>query len=309
MSQRLSTTLLASCVFVGLLWPQLASFARPLLMPSVFVLLVCTLLTLETGDVRKALVSGGKLLGLVCVWQLLVAPLLTALVLSWMQVSAQLQAVLVVSACAAPIFSAPAFARLLHLDAPLMTAIVLTTTLFMPLALMLWSTLLISTTVALDLGAYLQRMLLFIALPFALVSLLKWMLGDARIEACRGLVSVLVILSLALFAVAVMDGVGVRLVQDPALVTGFLLAAVLYNLASQAVTALVFGFTDRVRALTAGLAAGYRNLALVLAMTGAMAGTDFSIYVGVAQIPMYVLPLLLTPVYRRLTGIGGSSGL
>jgi hypothetical protein len=42
-------------------------------------------------------------------------------------------------------------------------------------------------------------------------------------------------------------------------------------------------------------------------MTGAMVGADFSIYVGVAQIPMYVLPLLLTPVYRRLTAVAQCS--
>jgi len=265
------------------------------------------LLTLNTGDVRKVLTSEGKLLALVCLWQLLAAPVLTALALSWLGVSPQLQVVLIVSACAGPIFSAPAFARLLHLDAPLMTAIVLTTTLCMPLALMLWSALLLSSTVTLDLGEYIERLLVYIALPFALATLLKRTLGEAWLEANRDRVSALVILCLALFALAVMDGVSARLMQDPALVTGFLLAAVFYNLASQAVTTIAFMFTDRVRALTAGLAAGYRNLALVLAMTGAMVGADFSIYVGVAQIPMYVLPLLLTPVYRRLTAVASSS--
>jgi len=307
MSQRLSTTLLASCVFLGLLWPELASLARPLLMPSIFVLLVCTLLTLDVGDVRRALTTEGRLLALVCLWQLLAAPLITALALSWLRVSPQLQVMLIVSACAGPIFSAPAFARLLHLDAPLMTAIVLTTTLCMPLALMLWSALLLASTVALDFGVYVERLLVFIALPLVLATLLKWMLGAARVAASRDRVSLLVILCLTLFALAVMDGVSARLVQDPALITGFLVAAVFYNLASQGLTTAVFVFTGRVRALTAGLAAGYRNLALVLAMTGAMVGADFSIYVGVAQIPMYVLPLLLTPVYRRLTAVAQCS--
>jgi BASS family bile acid:Na+ symporter len=222
-------------------------------------------------------------------------------------VAGELRMVLVLSACAGPIFSSPAFARLLHLDAPLMTAIVLATTLLMPMALVVWSDLLLTTSAELDLGEYLWRMTLFILLPFALATVLRGVVGKATIAASRRKISALVIASLMLFALAVMDGVTARLLDNPSLVAGFLVAAFLYNVGSQLVTALVFRPVGAVRALTAGLAAGYRNLALVLVMTETMVGPDFAIYVGVAQIPMYVLPVLLTPLYQRVSARAISS--
>lgn len=307
MLQRLTGVLLAACVFVGLLWPTLATVARPLLMPSIFVLLVCTLLTLEPGDVRKALSGEGRLLGLICVWQLVALPVLTAAILLTVPISGELRMVLVLSACACPLFSSPAFARLLHLDVPLMTAIVLVTTFLMPLALLIGAEFLLTTSAELDLGEYLRRMVLFILLPFLLAALVRRVVGDAKIAARRRVVSGTVIAALMVFALAVMEGVTARFLESPMLVIGFLLAAFIYNVMSQLVTALVFRPAGAVRALTAGLAAGYRNLALVLAMTGTMVGPDFAIYVGVAQIPMYVLPMLLAPLYHRIRALPMSS--
>jgi hypothetical protein len=43
---------------------------------------------------------------------------------------------------------------------------------------------------------------------------------------------------------------------------------------------------------------GNRNMGLMLVITAGTAGEVFSLYVGIAQIPMYFAPLLLTPVLR-----------
>lgn len=43
----------------------------------------------------------------------------------------------------------------------------------------------------------------------------------------------------------------------------------------------------------------HARFALALAVTGASAGGEFSLYVWIAQIPMYFAPLLLAPFVHR----------
>jgi hypothetical protein len=41
----------------------------------------------------------------------------------------------------------------------------------------------------------------------------------------------------------------------------------------------------------------------MLVVTGGTAGAEFSLYVGLAQIPMYFAPLALGPFIRRARGL------
>ncbi len=78
-------------------------------------------------------------------------------------------------------------------------------------------------------------------------------------------------------------------------------AAFAANLALQAAGALIFGPTGISRALTLGLASGNRNMGLVLADK---ADFDVVVFFAVGQLPMYILPALLRPLYRRLMRSG-----
>ena len=49
----------------------------------------------------------------------------------------------------------------------------------------------------------------------------------------------------------------------------------------------------------AALLSGNRNVGLMLVATAGTAGEAFSLYTGIAQIPMYFAPLVLTPFLRR----------
>ena len=51
-------------------------------------------------------------------------------------------------------------------------------------------------------------------------------------------------------------------------------------------------------AYTSAVLGGNRNVGLMLVITAGTAGEVFSLYVGVAQIPMYFAPLLLAPLLR-----------
>jgi BASS family bile acid:Na+ symporter len=74
-----------------------------------------------------------------------------------------------------------------------------------------------------------------------------------------------------------------------------------------ALTALVFAATGRERAFVLGLMASQRNMGLMLAATGG-ALPDFTwLYFALAQFPVYLSPLLFTPLARRLKAGAGKS--
>ncbi|MCK6452540.1 MAG: hypothetical protein L6R19_17080 [Alphaproteobacteria bacterium] len=68
----------------------------------------------------------------------------------------------------------------------------------------------------------------------------------------------------------------------------------------QAVGALLFSPAGRTTALTVGHMFGYRNMALPLAVLADAAPAGFALYVAMAQLPMYMLPVLTVRLYRRL---------
>src|SRR3546814_18528910 len=63
-----------------------------------------------------------------------------------------------------------------------------------------------------------------------------------------------------------------------------------------------FAWLGRRRALTVGLISGNCNMGLLLAAFPPGTDGDVVLYFAVAQIPMYMLPALLLPLYRRLVG-------
>ena len=52
-------------------------------------------------------------------------------------------------------------------------------------------------------------------------------------------------------------------------------------------------------AYSAALMSGNRNMGLMLVITAGTAGEAFSLYVAIAQLPMYFAPLVLGPFLRR----------
>lgn len=106
-------------------------------------------------------------------------------------------------------------------------------------------------------------------------------------------------LLLVVFAIAVMDGVTARLLADPPYIGGLLLASCIAALLLHAAGYVAFRWTGERTAFNAAVLSGNRNMGLMLAITAGTAGEAFSLYVGLAQIPMYFAPLLLTPFVRR----------
>mgnify|MGYP001157904784 FL=1 len=286
-------------VFAGIALPELAAALRPLLTAAVIGTLTAALLRLDWSRLAEAARRPG-LPAAIGAWQLVVSPLLAWLVAALVGLAPDLGLLLVLQAAAPPIGSAAVFAMIVGLDGILAVIGTVATTMLLPLTLTaLVALLLPQAGVQVDLVAFFVRVVLLVVAPFALAWALRRSFGTARLARHDELLGGLNVALLLVFAIAVMDGVTDRLLRDPAFIAELLLIACLATAALHLAGYGVFRRAGVTAAYSAALMSGNRNMGLMLVVTAGTAGEAFSLYVGIAQIPMYFAPLLLTPLLRR----------
>ncbi len=264
-------------------------------------MLTYPLLTLDWDMIgRKA--RDVKLVASVVGWQLLFTPILVWGFCWVIDPPPDFHYMMLMAAAAPPVVSVTVFSAIVRLRPELALIAVVATFLPLPVSLLILDTILPGFSIAVDLGGFAIRVALFIGLPFLIACIARRFLGPERLERGRGVISGFAMLNLIVFGIGIMDGVGLRVLQDPYYVLTVLLLAFAMNLGMQAATALAFLWRSPAEAFTLGMCAGYRNMGVMWGISGGIGGPDFFLYVGMAQIPMYVLPALAGPVYRKLMG-------
>lgn len=303
---RHATTVLFLGVFIGLALPDLAALARPLLPPAVVLLLTATLLRLDWQAIGLELRRPGLQL-LLFPWQQLLLPLLVWALCRALPIPDSLTAALVLMALAPPIMSSAALAAMLGLAGPLALVGALAATLLTPLVLPPVALGLLGLELEIGIGAFMLRLGLLVGLALALAFVLRLLAGPARLARLARPIDGTVVLIMLVFVIAIMDGVTARAIERPDIALGWLAAAWIANPLLQVLGAAVFWRLGRQRALTVGLMTGNRNMGLLLAALPASADFDVLLFFGLAQIPMYVLPAILKPLYRRLVASPGAA--
>ena len=290
---------LAIGIFLGLAWPALATRAAPLLVPSVFLILTAAALRVDWQAVARMARRPGPSLLLVA-WAMVLTPLLAKGVMTLTPVPPALVTAVVLMAAAPPIMSSVAFAVLLDLDTALAVIPTFGATLATPLLLPPVALALIGLEIRIDAVEFMARLGGLIGGAFILAAFIRRAVGPAALAARASRIDGAAVVLLLVFAVAIMDGVTGALVARPRYVGLVLAVAFLANLGLQATGGLAFAWLGRRQALTAAFLSGNRNMALLLAALAGAADFDVVLYFAVAQIPMYVLPAILAPAYRRL---------
>lgn len=286
-------------VFVGIVLPGLAALMRPLLTAAVIGTLLGVLLRLDWSRF-VALGRRPALSAAVVGWLLVASPLLGWWATAPFGLSPDLRLAVMLQAAAPPIGSAAVFALILGLDGALAAFCTAIATLLLPFTLTpLVGLLLPEAGVRVDLAPFFLRVSLLVGAPFLLAWLVRKWIGPDRLARADPLLGGVNVLLLVVFAIAVMDGVTARLLADPATIATLLLAATVAALLLHWLGYLLFRRAGLVTAYTASVLSGNRNVGLMLVITAGTAGSLFPLYAGIAQIPMYFAPLLLTPFLRR----------
>jgi BASS family bile acid:Na+ symporter len=288
-------------VFVGLLLPDLAALCRPLLAPAVVAILAGSLLRVDwrrLGDHARRPMLAVLLVG----WLMVVAPTALWVLASPVGLPPALLAALVLMAAAPPILGSAFIALVLGLDAALALLIALAATLVAPLTVPPVALVLLGLELSVGLGELMARLATVVAAAFALFLAVRRLAPAGWLEQRAAQIDGALVFSMLVFAVAIMDGVQAALLERPMYVGLLVLAAFVANPVLQVLGATAFAWLGRRAALTIGLMTGNCNMGLLLASLPASADFEIQMFFAVAQLPMFMLPALLAPLYRRLLG-------
>ncbi len=293
-----ATWCLAAGIFLGVGLPPLAEAVRPLLTPAIFLLIVVTVVRLEPAALRASLARPARIAFAVC-WLLVGAPLLVVPFAWAAGGDGFLVDHVILTAASAPVISAAAYALLLGLDAAFALTVGVIATALVPFTLPLLVALVLDVELALSPWALLARLLVMIAGGAALGLLVRRWLGPSRLESSARAVDGLAVLAMLVFGLAVMDGVTMTARTDPAFVASTLAVVFALAVGLNLAGTVLFARGGWRLAMTVGLMSGFKNFGVVVAAMGAAASPETVVYLGLAQFPIYVLPVILRVVARR----------
>ena len=298
---RHATAIMAAGVFVGLAAQPLAQVLRPLIMPAVWALLMLSMMRLDPQALTVVMRRPGRLVT-VLLLMLVLSPLAMSALVASLPLSDGLRTALILTAGSSPLMSTPAIAMILGLDGALALAVLVSATLLIPLTLPIGALMLLGLDLGTDAGQLMLRLGGLVGSAAVVAFGLQRLFGRHRLDEAKASLDGVIVALLMIFAVGLMDGITPRLFAEPlrmlfvtalsfAVYIGFMvLAAVLFELL----------WRDRLAALSAGLAFGCRNLAILIAVLPAGADADIMIYFALAQFPIYIMPSLMKPAIGRI---------
>lgn len=306
---RRAPLILAFGIFIGLALPDLAGFVRPLLTPSVFCMLVVTMLRIDWPTVGMHMRSPARLT-LSLGWVMIACPAIMALLVAPLDLPPGLKMAMVLYAAAPPLLTAPALALFAGLDGALALIVVVAAMFIYPVVLPPLAFALLGIDLAVGAIDLMLRLVLLIGGAFGLAMMIRHLAGLPRIAELKHHLDGGLVVLMIVFAIATMDGIAARALAEPAFVATFVAAVFAVNLGLQALTMLGFWRMEAIPRTTLGLVAGNRNLALLTAALGSAVDPDLFLYFAIGQLPIYLLPILLLPVYRQLIKLrqGGVAG-
>ncbi|MEN2976103.1 hypothetical protein P7L78_15860 [Tistrella bauzanensis] len=295
---RHGTTLLASCVCLGLIWPAAADTVRPAMPVMVFIFVLGTLLRVEPPVVIATARRTGVSVVLP-VFVMIACPILVGVAAIAAGLRTDLVLALVLAVSAPPSSGTSAVARMLGLDpaVPLVATLasMALTPLTAPVIADLFSAGSSLAVAPLDLAL---RLVLLIGSAEGVALLLRRFVGRALNRHARA-VDAVVVTALILFALGTMSGARAMIENDPEFAMGVVALAFGCNIFLQLFAALMFPGNLRMR-FTTGLIAGNRNVGLLWSALGAAVTPTMALYFAASQLPIFTLPRVIQSVLYRL---------
>jgi hypothetical protein len=299
---RQGTRAIAASIFIGIMVPPLAALLKPIFAYALFVLLCLAFLRVDPAEVRKHF-SRPAIVGAAAAWMMLGTPLMIGLTLVAFGVSDRLPGLyvaMILQAAAPPVISAPTLAALMGLDAALSLATLVVCTALTPLTAPIFATLFVGPSMAISPVALGGKLLALLAGAAIVAALVRRFGGNEWVTRQSERIDGLSVIALFFFAVALMDGVLVAILSEPLKMFGLTVLSFALSLGLAALTAFVFARLGAGQALALGLAAGNRNMGLMLAAAGTAVPDLTWLYFAVAQFPIYLMPAMLKPLARRV---------
>ena len=303
---RTGTRGVAVAMFSATLLPGLGDTFRPALGVVVFALLSVAFVRLQPAAMAQRLYRPGVPIA-VCMWTALCIPLLSGLLCHWLnihQLSPDLYTALMLQAIASPMMATPAITMLLGLDATVVLIVMVTSTALLPITAALFAHLFLGSAAGdggLSLSPGVLGVRLFVLLTGSAIVgfLVRRALGVHRVAKLKLEFDGLNIAMLFMFAAAIMGNVVPSLIDQPMTVLRFTAAVFVVFFALQGLSTLLFWRAGRDIAVSVGFMCSQRNMGMMLVATAGAASEQVWLYCAMAQLPIYLGPMLMTPIVRR----------
>ena len=297
--ERHSTRVLIASIFVGLAWQDLAEVLRPAVLPFSILTMTFSCVRMDWSllgsHLRRPLALGAML-----AWLMVGAPILVYGVCSaFLAPGSPLFSGIMLNAVSPPIMSAPAYALIVGAEPVQALLISLGGSAFAPFTGPGVIEALGLGAVHLSPGSLLLRLAAMVSIALGLAWIIRRAMGRERVVRHGAKLGAITILLIAGFGIGLMDGMRDRILDDPALVLGYTLAAFAVNAGLQIVGAALVWRRDRAQGLVLALVSGNRNMSLMTAAVIDAIGPDVLLYLICTQFPLFGMPLLMRPVFRR----------
>jgi BASS family bile acid:Na+ symporter len=207
--------------------------------------------------------------------------------------------ILILQSCSPALMSAPAMAALMGLDVALTLACMLGSMAVVPLVAGVSTHLFLGQSV-IDPLPFSLKLFALIAGSAAGAAVVRRLVGSARIETNYEFLDGRSGIAMFVFAMAAMDGVTAHAMAEPKLVAALTLLVFALSIGMIVLTTLVFLAAGRERAFAIGILTGNRNMGVMLAATGFAIPPVAWLYFGLAQFPIYLLPVVLKWLAGRM---------
>ncbi|MGE0253281.1 MAG: hypothetical protein AB7N54_01695 [Alphaproteobacteria bacterium] len=296
---RHGTWVAASGIAIGYFVPALSDALGSVLLP-----MLCAMLGLSiarTDWTRLAgLVRRPQAALLQTAWLLLLAPLATLAVVSVLPLPPRLAEAIVLFAAIGPMTATPGLALLFGIDAAMALAGLVLCSLLAPLTMPTVALVLLGIEIPIAPEVLGLRLAGVVAVALAIGAIVRWLAGVERLMRARVELDGAFSIVFGIVAIAVMAGTRARTEADPAGMALIVAVACAVYLAWLVAGTVLFLPAGRDVALAVGLNTAARNYALLFAVLGAAATPEIASMAAAVQLPMYLLPLIQRPLYRRL---------
>ena len=294
---RNGTLVMPAGLAVGLASPELCEVSRPLADPLVLILFALSIFLLDPRALalhlrRPAVVGTG------IAWILLLIPFVTYAVGTAAGLPPGLLAVTVMWSACPPLVSIPGLAMLCGLDGAMALLLLLGSMVVFTASLPFILSFLVGDILAFDPFDLLVRLGLIVSSCLVVGQGLRRLVGHERVARYTQETNGVLVLLLALFAVTIMGGFHEALARSPGRIPLFVAVTLLASLGAQLLSAIAFFPVARLTAGAVALASGHRNVAIMLPAAGGALGSDFLLFIAVIQFPIYLLPMLMRPLFR-----------
>ena len=292
------TRLLILAVVIGLLLPGLAALLRPLLYPSLFAIMVFTLIQVDLRWLGQTL--GRDTIRVIALYMIhmVLVPVVLGLVFRAVSSDPVFALPVILVTAAGSMFGTPAIAVLLGLQGSFTLLGVLVSTALLPLTLPLVWIAYEGELLQMEFSIYCYRLLVYIVFPALLAWLYKALLRTGLNLPEEKSMKLGAVIGLVVFAIAIMDGVTARFLLQPSLVIGLIVLAFGLHFGLFGLTRICSGRMGDSIATEASLLSSFRNIGLIIAISGPYLPVEFFLFAGVWQIPMYLSPWLFQRFLR-----------